>query len=1514
MRFTFLLLIIFCSVNLLHSQTATPPSSGDGSVNNPYEISTLNNLYWIAVETNNGNSFEDKYFIQTENIDASATSDWFGGQGWVAIGRAYTSGWQTFEYPFSGNYDGDGKKISNLYINRTTNSVGLFGRTSGCSISNLIIEDADIKGSNTVGILAGLTWNCEISKVSVSGTVSGDEYYIGGLIGNNTAVVEKCKSSADVFGGSFVGGLVGWNYTSTSEVKKSYCTGDVEGTDYVGGFVGHNNGYVSDSYARGDVTLLTSASSNNIIAAFAGTSNISNSINNSYCTGNVFYENEDIDDTDNGFISSALWDSENNFFDSEISNQSSGIGALAENTDDMQAPQLYLEALWDLKGAGSDGVWNIGNERNNGYPYFVWEFPDDEAHPDANDPFILTNETSNVSSGELTLNARIVRIGYPSASQHGFCWNTSGNPTINDSKTELGTVSEPNEFENTINMEDNGLEANTIYFAKAYATNTSGTFYGEEILFTLSPQGDGLEANPYIIESLANLFWMATEVNRGNNFNGSYFRQNNDIDASPVSLWNNGAGWEPIGINSDNSFNGTYNGNENIISNLYINRPSEDYTGLFGYIQDAEIDYLGLENCDITGNNYSGSITGYNSGGTIEYCFSTGNIGGNEYLGGLAGYCSGLINNSYSTCEADGTDYVAGFAGQNTGTIKNCYSMGSISGNNAGGFVSVNSGTVNNSFWDTETSGQANSAGGTGKNTQEMTTLVTFIESGWLFKGVEEDDYIWNKDNDRNNDYPYLDWQYPDDPASPEIETAIWAPYLITENISDVSSDAVTFNSDISVKGNPAASQHGFCWNTTGAPTVDDDKTELGEVSETGLFTAEITGLIPVTKYYVRAFATNTKETVYGNEIIFVTNPPGSGTESDPYQIYSLLALEWMSDKVQNGNSFTNTYFRQTNDIDASDSENSVWTPIGQIDNIWEDDDENTGFNGFYDGRGYSVNNLHINLDGNWEASAYGLFGMVGPDAVIENTEVSDIDIQNGARMTGGIAGYNKGTILNCISSGSIQGWEHYIGGIAGINYGIIDKCHSSCEIDGQMDFGGIAGAASGTISNSYFTGSVVASSSWHMRGGGLVGWIMNDESVVENCYTNAIVENVSFAQGDNIGPFYGANYDGTISDSYWNISVYEFDEDPPENHEYMDGARTTQEMTYPYGGNTYSEWDFDNIWSADEDYENNNGYPYIEKYVAPDKYVNITLSYKSLSKNGNHENIPVLVELRNGETLMSSNVIAELPGIVSNDGEVKVNFVDVEDGNYWILVRAGGFMPVCTPDKQYLTNEGINYDFTTSSDKSVLGESGMYNYNEMWHIRPGDFNGDGSIGAFDVNDLIPHIGVAVNSEIPQAKNEAIGEIAEESGKLISIKAIYHSYYKNNSHKKLPVMIELLSGEVLMESELVARKPGIIDENGNVEISFGDIDDGDYWILLRATTFMPVCTPDKQSLSVEGINYDFTTSSDKSVLGESAMYNDNDEWHIRPGDLNGDGSIGAFDVNALIPNIGVAVNSEIPKE
>ena len=158
-----------------------------------------------------------------------------------------------------------------------------------------------------------------------------------------------------------------------------------------------------------------------------------------------------------------------------------------------------------------------------------------------------------------------------------------------------------------------------------------------------------------------------------NKLDGKYILMN-DIDLSSVD------NWDPIGTNSA-EFTGTFDGNGHVIKNLTINYETEINIGFFGRTQNATIKNLGLNNANITGYLSVGTLVGVANGGTITNCYTSGQVSGDGYIGGLTGniVAGTTVANCYSTANINGMSHVGGLSGTLGGIISNCYFAGNIS-------------------------------------------------------------------------------------------------------------------------------------------------------------------------------------------------------------------------------------------------------------------------------------------------------------------------------------------------------------------------------------------------------------------------------------------------------------------------------------------------------------------------------------------------------------------------------------------------------------------------------------------------------------------------------------------------------------------------------------------------------------------------------------------------------------------------------------------------------------------
>lgn len=240
-----------------------------------------------------------------------------------------------------------------------------------------------VQGSAHLGGLVGFLFSGEIVNCSYVGTVAGPMAIsnVGGLVGYSRGTILDSRAMGDVTGGYYSGGLVGRNFGGT--VEGSYATGSITGRGPIGGLVGSNEGTVTDSYARVEVTRGPDVE-NQDVGGFVG--NNSGIIINCYSTGRVSYQGAP-DPTEKGFVGVTFQDEDyemsGNYWDLETSNQTGTAGnATGRTTAEMKTQSTFQG--WDF-----DDTWHMVEGLT--YPLLQWEaLPgtvstviDLHAHPDS---------------------------------------------------------------------------------------------------------------------------------------------------------------------------------------------------------------------------------------------------------------------------------------------------------------------------------------------------------------------------------------------------------------------------------------------------------------------------------------------------------------------------------------------------------------------------------------------------------------------------------------------------------------------------------------------------------------------------------------------------------------------------------------------------------------------------------------------------------------------------------------------------------------------------------------------------------------------------------------------------------------------------------------------------------------------------------------------------------------------------------------------------------------------------
>lgn len=794
-------------------------SGGSGTSASPYLISTLADLIFLS--ENSAYWSSGKYFKQTADIDASSTStlnsNGSGGYyGFSPIGNSTTS--------FSANYNGDGKIIESLYINRpSSTNIGLFGKVSGTeTVQNLGLKDVTVIGNGNVGGLVGNAegtyfWDPGWWDPILNMPMGGGPMYYGGYF-------KQCYVSGTISGsGSNVGGVVG----STSNgftFQNVYFRGSVgsSSASNIGGFVGISS-MVYFSYCY---TVSTVANGTNR-GAFLGSGST--------------------------FSNSGL------FFDSEVSGIATDIIASAKTTAQMKTQATFTSASWDFVGEtanGSNNYWAMSSLINDNYPFLAWQ---------ADLPSLTTADADSITCVWALLGGNISADGGLSVSESGVVYSASDNtPQIGENGvTKQAISSGTGDFSAYVF----GLNPSTLYYYRTYAINGVGTSYGEVKSFNTIQAyagGTGDYNTPYKIGHLSDLVYLSTHSSDWN----KQFEQIADIDASLTSQMNpNGSGgyygFSPIGTNYTYRFEGNYDGGEHRISNLYINRPSTNNVGLFGFILWGQIHDLGLEDLSITGQNYVGGLFGNSDWGAkspnsaglqVERCYTTGSVSGTTYVGGFAGFENSLNNytNCYSRCSVNGTQNIGGFISYAYGSYTNCYVAAPVqelsnysSGEMDAGYYYVSAYAC---FYDEDVSG-THTAGGyltmfsTPKSTVDMKTQSTFTIAGWDFVGetANGNSDIWKMEANTNDGYPAFTWQ----PASNNcIMTA-----AISAKTNVACKDGTT--GAMTVTATSGTSPYTYTWSNG---TTN---------SSIALATNEITGLVAGTYTVTVTDANNCTDTAY---------------------------------------------------------------------------------------------------------------------------------------------------------------------------------------------------------------------------------------------------------------------------------------------------------------------------------------------------------------------------------------------------------------------------------------------------------------------------------------------------------------------------------------------------------------------------------------------------------------------------------------------------------------------------
>ncbi|MBP3259930.1 MAG: hypothetical protein J6M01_02400, partial [Prevotella sp.] len=311
-------------------------------------------------------------------------------------------------------------------------------------------------------------------------------------------------------------------------------------------------------------------------------------------------------------------------------------------------------------------------------------------------------------------------------------------------------------------LADNGDGSYTLTMTGAAATVTPDVYDP----WGIASGRDGSTAEKaYLITTTAGLDLLASKVNGGTDYSGTYFELGDDITYDYTGLGDTESNYTAIGgffNDSRKYFKGHFDGKGHTVSGIRIYRSGtadpDYYQGLFGQIgSNGEVKNVSLSDACITGDDNTGGIVGWNNYGTIENChvLSTVTVLGTKdkanYHGGIVGYniggsIIGCTSSADVTAEMSGA-YYGGIAGWNyEGTIRDCLVYGgSVSGSSRVGAITGSNdggGTLTNNYHTIHGMGGVN-----GSDQDGAEIVVRIAAADGVRLTLPAATYVWNEQN-----------------------------------------------------------------------------------------------------------------------------------------------------------------------------------------------------------------------------------------------------------------------------------------------------------------------------------------------------------------------------------------------------------------------------------------------------------------------------------------------------------------------------------------------------------------------------------------------------------------------------------------------------------------------------------------------------------------------------------------------------------------------------------------------
>ena len=615
-------------------------------------------------------------------------------------------------------------------------------------------------------------------------------------------------------------------------------------------------------------------------------------------------------------------------------------------------------------------------------------------------PIVTTRDVTEISYITATSGGDVIDNGGDPVLTRGVCWDTSADPTSENNFTHNSEGT--GKFISNITH----LIPNTLYYVRAYAKNNAGTGYGEQISFTTLKV-----AVPVLTTKEITAITQTTAVSGGNitDDNGGYviargvcwsITANPTIELTTKTI--NGAG--------KGEFTSLLTGL--IVSTTYFVRTYS--TNSAGTSYGNEISFTTNQATAPTLTTVAASSI------TQTSATSGGNVTSNGEAPILArGVCwntSSIVSTANSkTTDVTGvgsyTSLLTGLAPGTTYFVKS-YAINSV-GTSYGNEISFLTRpvtlpvlTTTEASFITQTTatcgGTITSDGGAPILIRgvRISLSANFNSVVKITDGTGTGSFTSQLDGLMPGTTYYVQ-AYATNIFSTEygneisFTTSDTTPTLSTTTVSSITQTTAASGGNVTKDGGASVIFRGVCWNTSANPTITDfTKTTSGE---TGSFTSSITGLIPYTTYYLRAYATNNVGTGYGNAVSFTTlwygiifNPDLTyGTINNAYKTITIGTQTWMAENLratiyQNG-ALIGTTTPATLDITGESTPKYQWAYGGNENNV-------VTYGRLYswyaatDSRNICPNGYHLPSNGEWIILATYLGGSIVTGGKLKET------------------------------------------------------------------------------------------------------------------------------------------------------------------------------------------------------------------------------------------------------------------------------------------------------------------------------------------------------------------------------------------------------------------------------------------------------------------------------------------------------------------------------------------------